>query len=56
MDYSAPVPIALSPTQQERQEVLQYTAMKTMLGAPRGSSTCIIQSKTGLVPLTTREE
>ena len=56
VDYSAPVPIALSPIQQELQEVLQNTAMRTMLGASRGSSTCVIQSETRLVPLTTREE
>ncbi|XP_063854131.1 uncharacterized protein LOC135096523 [Scylla paramamosain] len=54
VDYSAPVLIALSPNQQERIEVLQNTAMRTMLGAPRWSSACVMQSETRLVPLTTR--
>ena len=56
VDYSAPVLIALSPNQQERVEVLQNTAMRTMLGAPRWSSACVMQSETSLVPLTTRVE
>ena len=56
MNYSAPVLIALSPSQQERLEVLQNAAMRTMLGAPRWSSACVMQSKTGLVPLTIRVE
>ena len=34
VDYSAPVLIAFSPTQQELLEVLQNTAMRTMLGLP----------------------
>ncbi len=54
VDYSAPVLIALSPIQQKRFEVLQNTAMRTMLGAPRWSNVCAMQSKTSLVPLTTR--
>ncbi|XP_063885546.1 uncharacterized protein LOC135113854 [Scylla paramamosain] len=53
VDYSAPVLIALSPNQ-ERIEVLQNTAMRTMLGSPRWSSACVMQSETNLVPLTTR--
>ena len=57
VDYSTLVLITLSPSQQERLEVLQNTAMRTMLvQAPRWSSACIMQSKTGLVPLTTRVE
>ena len=32
----------------------QNTAMRTMLGAPRWSSACVMQSETDLVPLTTR--
>ncbi|KAG0716162.1 hypothetical protein GWK47_010372 [Chionoecetes opilio] len=50
----APVIIALSPNQQERLEVLQNNAMRTMLGAPRWSSACVMQSETRLVPLATR--
>ena len=57
VDYSAPVLIALSTTQQERLEVvLQNTALRTTLGAPRWSSTCIMQSETGLVPRTIQVE
>ncbi|KAG0716376.1 putative RNA-directed DNA polymerase from transposon BS [Chionoecetes opilio] len=54
VDYCAPVLIALSPSQQERLEVLQNNAMRTMLGAPRWSSACVMQSETRLVPLATR--
>ncbi|KAG0716228.1 hypothetical protein GWK47_010216 [Chionoecetes opilio] len=54
VDYCAPVIIALSPNQQERLEVLQNNAMRTMLGAPRWSSACVMQSETSLVPLATR--
>ncbi|KAG0706165.1 putative RNA-directed DNA polymerase from transposon BS [Chionoecetes opilio] len=54
VDYCAPVFIALSPNQQERLEVLQNNAMRTMLEAPRWSSACVMQSETRLVPLTTR--
>ncbi|XP_076044815.1 uncharacterized protein LOC143027414 [Oratosquilla oratoria] len=35
VDYIAPVLISLSRSQQERLEMLQNTAMRTMLGAPR---------------------
>ena len=54
VDYSAPVLAALSPSQQERLEVVQNTAMRTMLGAPRWSSACVMQSETSLVPLSVR--
>ncbi|KAK4328702.1 hypothetical protein Pmani_000898 [Petrolisthes manimaculis] len=54
VDYSALVLLALSPNQQERLEVVQNTAMRTMLGAPRWTSACVMQSMTSLVPLTTR--
>lgn len=54
VDYSAPVLVALSPNQQERAEVVQTTAMRTMLGAPRWSSTCVMHRETNLMPLTTR--
>ncbi|KAG0718417.1 putative RNA-directed DNA polymerase from transposon BS [Chionoecetes opilio] len=56
LDYSAPVLIALSPTQQKRIEVIQNRAMRTMLGAPRWTSGCIMQSEARLVPLTTRTQ
>ena len=35
VDYSTLVLIVLSPTQQERLEVLQNTAMRTMLGGTK---------------------
>ena len=35
VDHSAPALTALSPDQQGRLEVLQNTAMRTMLGTPR---------------------
>ncbi|KAK3889194.1 hypothetical protein Pcinc_006765 [Petrolisthes cinctipes] len=54
VDYSALVLLALSPNQQERLEVVQNTTMRTMLGAPRWTSACVMQSETSLVPLTTR--
>ena len=54
VDYSAPALTALFPSQQGRLEVLQNIAVRTMLGAPRWTSTCVKQSKTSLVPLTTR--
>ncbi len=34
--------------------MLQNTAMRTMLGASRWSSACVMQSETRLVPLTNR--
>ncbi|KAG0714112.1 hypothetical protein GWK47_014768 [Chionoecetes opilio] len=52
----ATLPDALSPTQQKRIEVIQNQAMRTMLGAPRWTSGCVIQSEARLVPLTTRTQ
>ena len=54
VDYSAPVLVALSHCQQGRLEVVQNNAMRTMLGAPRWCSACVMQSEARLVPLTTR--
>ncbi|XP_050724605.1 uncharacterized protein LOC127002567 [Eriocheir sinensis] len=54
IDYSAPVLIALSPTQQRRIEVVQNKAMRTMLGAPGWASSSVMQSETRLVPLASR--
>lgn len=54
VDYSAPVLVALSTNQQERLEVVQNTAIRTMLGAPRWSSACVMQNETSLVPLSIR--
>ena len=48
--------LLLSPYQQERLEVLQNTAMRTMLGAPWWSSACVMQSETGRVSLTTTRQ
>ncbi|XP_076042218.1 uncharacterized protein LOC143026105 [Oratosquilla oratoria] len=56
VDYSAPVLTSLSRSQQERLEVLQNTAMRTMLEAPRWTSACVMQNETRLMPLTTRVE
>ena len=50
-----PPPSQRSPLyQQGRLEVLQDTAMRTMLRAPRWTSACVMQSETSLVPLTTK--
>ena len=54
VDYCAPVLAALSPSQQERLEVAQNGALRTMLGAPRWCSACVMQSEAGLVPLADR--
>ena len=54
IDYSAPVLTSLSPSQQARLEVVQNSAMRTMLGAPRWCSACVMQSEAKLVPLATR--
>ena len=56
VDYSAPVLTALSSSQRTRLEVVQNNAMRTMLGAPRWCSACVMQSEARLVPLTTRVE
>ena len=54
MDYSATVLVALSNHQQKRVEVIQNQAMRAMMGAPRWTSTCAMQSETRLVPLASR--
>ena len=54
VDYSAPVLVALPRQQQQRLEVVQNTAMRTMLGAPRWCSACVMQSEAHLMPLTAR--
>ena len=54
VDYSAPVLVALCPTQQKRIEVIQNQAMRTVLGAPRWTSGCVMQAETRLVPLAAR--
>ncbi|XP_050703623.1 uncharacterized protein LOC126989089, partial [Eriocheir sinensis] len=54
VDYSAPVLVGLSRHQQRRLEVVQNNAMRTMLGAPRWTSACVMQNETRLVPLTCR--
>ena len=54
VDYSAPVLVTLSRSQQKRMEVIQNQAMRTMLGAPRWTASCAMQAETQLVPLATR--
>ena len=56
VDYSAPVLTALSSSQRGQLEVLQNSALRTMLGAPRWCSACVMQSEARLVPLATRVE
>ena len=56
VDYSAPVLVALSPTQQKRIEVIQNQAMRTVLGAPHWISGCVMQAETRLVPLAARTQ
>ena len=54
VDYSAPVLAAFSAHQRGRVEAIQNQAMRAMLGAPRWTSLCVMQSETRLVPLASR--
>ena len=55
VDYSMPVLTSLSSSQWTHLEVVQNSAMRTMLGAPRWCSACgVMHCETRLVPLTTR--
>ncbi|XP_076049326.1 uncharacterized protein LOC143030002 [Oratosquilla oratoria] len=56
VDYSAPVLVTLGGGLRKRIEVIQNQAMRTMLGAPRWTSACVLQSETRLVPLTIRTQ
>lgn len=50
--FSVLVPLSCS--QQKHLEVVQNNAMRTMLGAPKWFSSCVMQSETSLIPLATR--